>query len=87
GAAGGGAPRPGGARAGGGGGAPHDEERRWVTFRRGEVRVAVNLSAEPVTIALGRNGVRVLAAWEPVEHPGPDGRIHVPGESAVVLGP
>ncbi|MFD9677674.1 DUF3459 domain-containing protein, partial [Streptomyces sp. NPDC059981] len=65
----------------------HDEERRWVTFRRGEVRVAVNLSAEPVTIALGRNGVRVLAAWEPVEHPGPDGRIHVPGESAVVLGP
>ncbi|MFD9367634.1 malto-oligosyltrehalose trehalohydrolase [Streptomyces sp. NPDC060020] len=65
----------------------HDEERRWLTFRRGDVRVAVNLSPEPVTIALGRNGVRVLAAWEPLEHPGPDGRIHVPGESAVVLGP
>ncbi len=47
----------------------------------------VNLSAEPVTIALGRNGVRVLAAWEPLEHPGPDGRIHVPGESAAVLAP
>ncbi|MET9696585.1 malto-oligosyltrehalose trehalohydrolase [Streptomyces sp. NPDC006529] len=64
-----------------------DEERRWLTFRRGDVRVAVNLAAEPVTIALGRNGVRVLAAWEPLEHPGPDGRLHLAGESAAVLGP
>ncbi|QES47591.1 malto-oligosyltrehalose trehalohydrolase [Streptomyces venezuelae] len=64
-----------------------DEERRWLSFRRGDVRVAVNLSADPVTIALGRNGVRVLAAWKPVDHPGPDGRIHLPGASAVVLGP
>ncbi|MFJ3926759.1 malto-oligosyltrehalose trehalohydrolase [Streptomyces sp. NPDC090022] len=64
-----------------------DEERRWLTFRRGDVRVVVNLSPDPTTIALGRNGVRVLAAWEPLEHPGPDGRIHVPGESAVVLAP
>lgn len=64
-----------------------DEERRWLTFRRGDVRVVVNLGTESVTVALGRNGVRVLASWEPVEHPGPDGRLHVPGESAVVLGP
>ncbi|MCX5403813.1 malto-oligosyltrehalose trehalohydrolase [Streptomyces sp. NBC_00335] len=65
----------------------HDEERRWLTFRRGDVRVVVNLSGEPVTVALGRNGVRVLAAWLPVEHPDADGRVHVPAESAVVLGP
>ncbi|MFF5444100.1 malto-oligosyltrehalose trehalohydrolase [Streptomyces sp. NPDC012888] len=65
----------------------YDEERRWLTFRRGDVRVALNLSAEPVTVALGRNGVRVLAAWEPVEHPGADGRVHLPPRSAVVLGP
>lgn len=64
-----------------------DEARRWLTFRRGDLRVVVNLSAEPATIALGRNGVRVLTSWEPLEHPGPDGRIHVPGESAVILGP
>ncbi|MCB5165589.1 malto-oligosyltrehalose trehalohydrolase [Streptomyces bambusae] len=65
----------------------YDEERRWLTFRRGDVRVAVNLAPEPATIALGRNGVRVLAAWEPVQSPDPAGRIHLPGESAVVLGP
>ncbi|OKK22640.1 malto-oligosyltrehalose trehalohydrolase [Streptomyces sp. CB00455] len=64
-----------------------DEERRWITFRRGDVRVAVNFAPQPATIALGRNGVRVLAAWDPLEHPGADGRIHLPGESAVVLGP
>ncbi|MEV7611623.1 malto-oligosyltrehalose trehalohydrolase [Streptomyces sp. NPDC089799] len=64
-----------------------DEERRWLTFRRGDIRIAVNLSPEPVTIALGRNGVRVLAAWDPVDHPGPDGRVHLPPESAVILGP
>ncbi|MEV7413811.1 malto-oligosyltrehalose trehalohydrolase [Streptomyces sp. NPDC089919] len=64
-----------------------DEERRWITYRRGDVRVAVNLAPDPVTIALGRNGVRVLASWEPTAPLDPDGRLHVPGESAVVLGP
>ncbi|WP_424211238.1 malto-oligosyltrehalose trehalohydrolase [Streptomyces sp. BI20] len=64
-----------------------DEERRWLTFRRGDVRVVVNLGEEPATVALGRNGVRVLAAWEPVTHPGPDGRLRVPARSAAVLGP
>ncbi|MCB5179580.1 malto-oligosyltrehalose trehalohydrolase [Streptomyces antimicrobicus] len=65
----------------------YDEERRWVTFRRGDLRVVANFSAEPHTVALGRNGVRVLAAWEPVAHPDPTGRLHVPAESVVVLGP
>ncbi|MGG8409973.1 malto-oligosyltrehalose trehalohydrolase [Streptomyces sp. 12297] len=63
-----------------------DEERRWLTFRRGDVRVALNLAGEATTIALGRNGVRVLAAWDPVQPPDPAGRIRLPPESAVVLG-
>ncbi|CAL9574753.1 Malto-oligosyltrehalose trehalohydrolase [Streptomyces sp. enrichment culture] len=65
----------------------YDEERRWLTFRRGDVRVVVNAAAEPATVALGRNGVRVLAAWEEVPHPDAEGRVHVPAESVVVLGP
>ncbi|MFJ2822756.1 malto-oligosyltrehalose trehalohydrolase [Streptomyces toxytricini] len=65
----------------------YDEERRWLTFRRGDVRVVVNAGAEAATVALGRNGVRVLAAWEEVPHPDAEGRVHVPAESVVVLGP
>ncbi|MFJ5553574.1 malto-oligosyltrehalose trehalohydrolase [Streptomyces sp. NPDC093225] len=65
----------------------YDEERRWLTFRRGDVRVAANLSAHPATIALGRNGVRVLAAWDEAAPPDPAGRLHLPAESVVVLGP
>jgi len=63
----------------------YDERQRWLAFRRGDVRVAVNLSKEPAQIPLGPRHARVLAAWEPVEAPGPDGGLHVPGESAVVL--
>ncbi|WP_274563421.1 malto-oligosyltrehalose trehalohydrolase [Streptomyces spiramyceticus] len=66
----------------------YDEAARWVAYRRGDVRVAVNLSKEPATIALGRNGRSVvLAAWEPVTPPGPDGQLRLPPESCVVLGP
>ncbi|MFI6657997.1 malto-oligosyltrehalose trehalohydrolase [Streptomyces sp. NPDC050523] len=63
----------------------YDERQRWLAFRRGDVRVAVNLAKEPAQIPLGPRHARVLAAWEPVEAPGPDGGLHVPGESAVVL--
>ncbi|MGY6026162.1 malto-oligosyltrehalose trehalohydrolase [Streptomyces spinosirectus] len=63
----------------------YDERQRWLAFRRGDVRVAVNLAKEPAQIPLGPRHARVLAAWEPVEAPGPDGVLHVPGESAVVL--
>lgn len=62
-----------------------DEDRRWLAFRRGDVLVAVNLAGEPAAIALGAPHARVLAAWEPVGTPGPDGVLHLPGESAVVL--
>ncbi|QKW29977.1 malto-oligosyltrehalose trehalohydrolase [Streptomyces seoulensis] len=65
--------------------AAHDEEGRWLAFRRGDVRVAVNLGEEPAAIPLGSHPVRVLAAWEPVAPPGPDGVLHVPGHSCVVL--
>ncbi|MFI0976659.1 malto-oligosyltrehalose trehalohydrolase [Streptomyces sp. NPDC021093] len=60
---------------------------RWIAYRRGDIRVAVNLSDAPATIGLGRNGrSRVLAAWEPVEAPGADGVLVLPPESCVVLG-
>ncbi|MET7602070.1 malto-oligosyltrehalose trehalohydrolase [Streptomyces avermitilis] len=63
----------------------YDEEARWIAFRRGDVRVAVNLSKEPARIPLGLAHARVLAAWEPVETPGADGVLELPGESSVVL--
>ncbi|MFI7499685.1 malto-oligosyltrehalose trehalohydrolase [Streptomyces sp. NPDC049687] len=63
----------------------HDAQARWLAFRRGDVRVAVNLAPEPAAIPLGPRPARVLAAWEPVDLPGPDGLLHVPGESCVVL--
>ncbi|MPY64093.1 malto-oligosyltrehalose trehalohydrolase [Streptomyces spongiae] len=62
-----------------------DEDARWFAFRRGDVRVAVNLGKEPAGIPLGARHARVLAAWEPVEAPGADGVLSVPGESCVVL--
>ncbi|MFG1667127.1 malto-oligosyltrehalose trehalohydrolase [Streptomyces sp. Y7] len=62
-----------------------DEKGRWLAFRRGDVRVAVNLAKEPAEIPLGPREADVLAAWEPVEAPGADGVLHVPGESGVVL--
>ncbi|UXY30656.1 malto-oligosyltrehalose trehalohydrolase [Streptomyces sp. HUAS TT20] len=63
----------------------YDEQARWLAFRRGDVRVAVNLGKEPAAIPLGAGEVRVLAAWDPVEAPGADGLLLVPGESCVVL--
>ncbi|MFJ2893503.1 malto-oligosyltrehalose trehalohydrolase [Streptomyces sp. NPDC087218] len=68
----------------------HDERARWLAYRRGDLRVAVNLAGEPATIPLGggrrwgRAG-RVVAAWDPVAAPGPDGLLHLPPESCVVL--
>ncbi|MCX5561563.1 malto-oligosyltrehalose trehalohydrolase [Streptomyces sp. NBC_00038] len=63
----------------------YDEEARWLALRRGDVRVAVNLSKETAEIPLGIRHARVLAAWEPVPTPGEDGVLSVPGESCVVL--
>ncbi|WP_371663298.1 malto-oligosyltrehalose trehalohydrolase [Streptomyces sp. NBC_00280] len=63
----------------------YDEEARWIGFRRGDVRVVANLAPKSAAIPLGPRRARVLAAWEPVELPGADGLLHVPGESCVVL--
>ncbi|EFE78477.1 malto-oligosyltrehalose trehalohydrolase [Streptomyces filamentosus] len=67
-----------------------DEDARWFAYRRGDLRVVVNLADKPAATPLGlgrhrRSGGRVLAAWEPVEAPGPDGVLHLPPESCVVL--
>ncbi|WP_405963021.1 malto-oligosyltrehalose trehalohydrolase [Streptomyces sp. NBC_00723] len=63
----------------------YDAQARWLAFRRGDVRVAVNLGKEPAAIPLGPRPARVLATWDPVDVPGRDGLLHVPGESCVVL--
>ncbi|MFE7931640.1 malto-oligosyltrehalose trehalohydrolase [Streptomyces sp. NPDC057456] len=63
----------------------YDAPARWLAFRRGDVRVAVNLGEEPAAIPLGPRPARVLATWDPVDVPGRDGLLHVPGESCVVL--
>ncbi|MFE4953612.1 malto-oligosyltrehalose trehalohydrolase [Streptomyces sp. NPDC056653] len=68
----------------------HDEQGRWLAYRRGDLRIAVNLDEKPATIPLGggrnRTGMgSVLAAWEPVAAPDADGLLHLPPESSVVL--
>ncbi|MEV1045477.1 malto-oligosyltrehalose trehalohydrolase [Streptomyces sp. NPDC049916] len=67
-----------------------DEDARWFAYRRGDLRIVVNLADRPAEIPLGlgrhrRSGGRVLAAWEPVEAPASDGVLHLPPESCVVL--
>ncbi|MGW2639825.1 malto-oligosyltrehalose trehalohydrolase [Streptomyces sp. NPDC001348] len=63
----------------------YDSQARWLAFRRGDVRVVVNLGKEEAAIPLGTRPAEVLAAWDPVEAPGADGLLQVPGESCVVL--
>ncbi|MEV0883421.1 malto-oligosyltrehalose trehalohydrolase [Streptomyces microflavus] len=67
-----------------------DEDARWIAYRRGDLRIAVNLADKPAAIPLGsgrhrRVGGRVVAAWEPVGAPGADGVLHLPPKSCVVL--
>ncbi|MFD5501138.1 malto-oligosyltrehalose trehalohydrolase [Streptomyces sp. NPDC127061] len=68
----------------------HDEQARWLAYRRGDLRIAVNLGEKPATFPLGGGrrrggGDRVVAAWEPVAAPGADGLLRLPPESCVVL--
>ncbi|MGW4913060.1 malto-oligosyltrehalose trehalohydrolase [Streptomyces sp. NPDC004270] len=63
----------------------YDEEARWLAFRRGDLRVAVNLGKEPAAIPLGTARAEVLAAWDTVTAPDANGLLRVPGESCVVL--
>ncbi|MBG0851683.1 malto-oligosyltrehalose trehalohydrolase [Streptomyces spinoverrucosus] len=63
----------------------HDEEARWLAFRRGDICVAVNLAKTPAEIPLGTRPAEVLAAWEPVGPPDEEGVLRVPGECCVVV--
>lgn len=45
----------------------------------------MNLAKGPASIPLGIRRAQILAAWDPVEVPGADGVLRVPGESCVVL--
>ncbi|MFD3923315.1 malto-oligosyltrehalose trehalohydrolase [Streptomyces sp. NPDC058595] len=63
----------------------YDEGARWLAYRRGDLRVALNLSERPAEIPLGGRSGQVLVAWEPVEPPGPDGVLRLPPESCAVL--
>lgn len=61
-----------------------DEGARWLAVRRGELRIVLNLSGEPVAVPLGRGG-RVIASWEPLPAPGSDGLLRLAAESCAVL--
>ncbi|MGW0736015.1 malto-oligosyltrehalose trehalohydrolase [Streptomyces sp. NPDC002851] len=65
----------------------YDEDARWLVFRRGDLRIAINLAKDPARIPLQGGTARVLAAWEPVEPPGADGMLTLPAESCAVLAP
>ncbi|MCB5906631.1 malto-oligosyltrehalose trehalohydrolase [Streptomyces pinistramenti] len=63
----------------------YDERARWLLLRRGPVLVAVNLSGETAAVPLGTPDPRPLAGWPAPGHPGPDGVLRLPPESAVIL--
>jgi maltooligosyltrehalose trehalohydrolase len=64
----------------------YDAAERWLVVRRGELRIAVNLAPDgEAEVPLGGGGTTVLAAWEPCEGPGTDGRLRLPPQSAAVL--
>lgn len=57
-----------------------------AVLRRGGLCTAVNPTDGPAALPLGDAPVReVLAAWRPVDLPGPDGLLHLPPASAAVL--
>jgi maltooligosyltrehalose trehalohydrolase len=62
-----------------------DEQARWLAFRRGDLRVAVNLGKDVAEIPLHGHDARVLAAWVPVQPPGDDGLLSLPPASCAVL--
>ncbi|RFU84176.1 malto-oligosyltrehalose trehalohydrolase [Streptomyces triticagri] len=65
----------------------YDESKRWLVFRRGDLRVAVNLGKDPAEIPLQGDRTRVLAAWDDVAAPGADGVLSLPPESCALLAP
>ena len=64
--------------------ADFDEDARWLLVRRGRLRIAANLGAEPVQLALGQPGTGVLAASSPGITIGQDTVIMPPATFAVI---
>ncbi|MFE2042891.1 malto-oligosyltrehalose trehalohydrolase [Streptomyces sp. NPDC059477] len=63
----------------------YDETARWFAFRRGDICVAINPGTAPTEIPLGPRRAVILAAWDPIPPPTPDGLLHLPAESCTVL--
>ncbi|MFJ3678537.1 malto-oligosyltrehalose trehalohydrolase [Streptomyces diastaticus] len=63
-----------------------DEQARWFAFRRGDIRVALNLATGPAAIPLGTGSLRTLAGWDDSASLDSDGVLHLGPRSAVVLG-
>jgi malto-oligosyltrehalose trehalohydrolase len=64
--------------------ADFDEDARWLLIRRGRLRIAANLGAEPVQLALGQPGTGVLAVSSPGINFGQDTVIMPPATFAVI---
>jgi malto-oligosyltrehalose trehalohydrolase len=64
--------------------ADFDEDARWLLVRRGRLRIAANLGAEPVQLALGQPGTGVLAVSSPGITIGQDTVIMPPATFAVI---
>ncbi|MFD7504806.1 malto-oligosyltrehalose trehalohydrolase [Streptomyces sp. NPDC059850] len=64
---------------------PFHEPDGCFGFRRGPLRIVVNPHDRPADARLEQVPAEVVAAWRPVEPPGPDGTLRLPPESAAVL--
>ncbi|MFP5334804.1 MAG: malto-oligosyltrehalose trehalohydrolase [Actinomycetes bacterium] len=62
----------------------HSEEERWVVVSRGDLRVALNLGAQPRALPLDVPAGELLAAWDR-DVAIRDGCVLLPGESVAVL--
>jgi maltooligosyltrehalose trehalohydrolase len=63
----------------------YDAEAGWFAFRRGDLRVVLNLGETAAEVPLGARPAEVLATWAPLETPDPDGLLRLPPQSCAVL--
>ena len=62
----------------------YDETDRWISVRRGRLRIVVNLTTSPQTVPLDRAPVDVLATTERGFRFGPEG-VYLPAESGAIV--
>ncbi|MFC5998218.1 malto-oligosyltrehalose trehalohydrolase [Quadrisphaera sp. GCM10027208] len=62
----------------------HSDDEGWVVVARGDLRVALNVGAEPRTLPLDVSEPELLVAWDDDVELG-DGGVLLPGESVAVL--